>query len=51
LLPPKTDGSYDVVQNRAIMEDPKADATRRVFAARRIACAERLKQPIELSYL
>lgn len=51
LLPPKTDGSYDVAQNQAIMENPQVDATSRVFAARRIACVERLKQPIELSCL
>ncbi len=51
LLPPKTDGRYNVAKNRVIMENPEADATSRVFAARRIACVKRLKRPIELSSL
>ena len=51
LLPPKTDGLYDVFNNRTVINNPRADPTSRMFAARRIASVERLEQPIELSCL
>ena len=47
----RTDGGRDPAANRAKMADPKAPAQDRVRAASRVACAERLKRPIELSSL
>lgn len=50
-LTPRTDGDRAADVNRAKLADPKADPSARVQAASRIACAERLKQPIVLSAL
>jgi len=47
----RTDGGRDPASNRAKMADPKASARDRIRAASRVACAERLKRPIELSSL
>jgi hypothetical protein len=51
LFPPRTDAGYDLAENRATMTDPEKDAGARARAAGRVACAERLAQPIELSLL
>jgi len=51
LLSPRTDGKYDPVASRAILEDTEAKPNDRLWAASRILCAERLKRPIELTAL
>jgi len=50
-LPPRTDGDYNVEDNRAKMKNPELSPEERVGAARRVASAERLNRPIELSSL
>jgi hypothetical protein len=50
-LPVRTDGKYDPAANRATLEDLDADPRQRMWAASRLACAERLAEPIELSVL
>ena len=51
LLPARTDGQYDPVQNRATLDDKKATADAREHAALRLAFRQRSGQPIELSML
>ena len=48
---PRTDGGRDPAEHRSTLEDPEADPDARIRAAGRIACFQRLKQPIELSSL
>ncbi len=50
-LPPRTDAGYTVDENRATMADPKQDAVARVRAATRVAFAQRIERPLELSIL
>jgi len=50
-LAPRTDTGYNLDENRAKMKDPKAGAEQRIEAACRVASAQRLKRPIELSCL
>jgi len=50
-LPPRTDGDYNVDENRAKMKNAEVSAEQRIGAAKRVASAERLKRPIELSSL
>ena len=51
LFLPRTGAGYDLAENRATMADPEKDAEARLRAAGRVACAQRLAQPIELSLL
>jgi hypothetical protein len=48
-LVPRSDGPYDPAKNRATLGDSKASDQARIAAAGRLACFERLKQPIELT--
>ncbi len=50
-LSARTDGRYDLAQCRAMLEDPEAKPQERIYAAVRLASAERLKRPIEMSSL
>jgi len=50
-LPERTDGTFAIARNRAILSDPKADPKARVGAAGRVAFHERIDRPIELSTL
>jgi len=50
-LTPRTDADRDPNENRSTLENPEENADARIHAAGRIACYERLKEPIELSSL
>jgi len=50
-LPERTDGSFAIARNRALLSDPKADPKARVGAACRVAFHERIARPLELSAL
>ncbi|OHB85598.1 MAG: hypothetical protein A2V98_25430 [Planctomycetes bacterium RBG_16_64_12] len=47
----RTDADRDSEESRSVLENPEGDPDARSQAAGRIACFERLKQPIELSAL
>ena len=51
VLPLKNEADYDVAKNRAVMEDAKTPDKERMQAARRIALAEWMAQPLQLSLL
>jgi hypothetical protein len=50
-LTPRTDDGYDPTQNRVTLADPNAKPADRIRAASRLACYERLQEPILLSCL
>jgi hypothetical protein len=50
-LKPRNDGKYDPEANRATLADALAKPQDRIAAASRLACYERLLQPIEFSLL
>ncbi len=50
-LKARTDGEYDLEQNRRALADPQQKPEARVRAAERLACCERLQQPVLLSLL
>ena len=49
LLEPRTDGGRDPDEHRGTLANPEADPEARRRTASRIACYERLQEPIELS--
>jgi hypothetical protein len=51
LLPLRTDAGYRIEENRAKMADAKLSAVERIRAATRVAFAERIRTPLELSVL
>jgi len=52
LLPLRTDPGYTVAESRATMANPKVNHSTRIYrGAMRVAFAERIEQPIELSSL
>lgn len=50
-LKPRTDGVYDLEQNRRTLADPKQKPEARIQAAERLACYQRLQEPFLLSVL
>jgi hypothetical protein len=50
-LVPRSDGKYNPKENRATLADPEADPQARISAASRVACYERLQEPIQLSVI
>jgi len=51
VLPLKDEAGHDVAKNRAVMEDAETPDKERMQAARRIALAEWMKQPLQLTLL
>jgi len=51
VLPLKDETEHDVAKNRAVMEDAKTPDKERMQAARRIALAEWMTQPLQLTLL
>jgi len=50
-LKPRTDGAHDLEQNRRTLADPKQKPEARIQAAERLACHQRLQEPLLLSVL